>query len=249
MDKILVLFKYYNDAKLAIENYKVLKEKFNFEILPLYVKELKVPTGITFLSPTMTLDILKEYEDEYIENLKDILDKEGLKEELIIEIGMIKQLIQEYLKKVDFIMVEETDYLDEDFLEILKVIYKPIIIINKSISKFEKVVVISDDGIKINKSIKNFVKDFPSIKEITLMTWNYKLEENNILDFLERKNMKVKIEMYNDSVNTKDEFFEKMNEFDLIVMGNLSKSFFFEKITKRMGVQIIEKANTPIFIG
>ncbi|MGL6025494.1 MAG: hypothetical protein ACRC0F_12885 [Cetobacterium sp.] len=249
MDKILVLFKYYNDAKLAIENYKVLKEKFNFEILPLYVKELKVPTGITFLNPTMTLDILKEYEDEYIENLKDILDKEGLKEELIIEIGMIKQLIQEYLKKVDFIMVEETDYLDEDFLEILKVIYKPIIIINKSISKFEKVVVISDDGIKINKSIKNFVKDFPSIKEVTLMTWNYKLEENNILDFLERKNVKVKIEMYNDSVNTKDEFFEKMNEFDLIVMGNLSKSFFFEKITKRMGVQIIEKANTPIFIG
>ncbi|MGL5355058.1 MAG: hypothetical protein ACRDAQ_00720 [Cetobacterium sp.] len=249
MDKILVLFKYYNDAKLAIENYKVLKEKFNFEILPLYVKELKVPTGITFLSPTMTLDILKEYEDEYIENLKDILDKEGLKEELIIEIGMIKQLIQEYLKKVDFIMVEETDYLDEDFLEILKVIYKPIIIVNKSISKFEKVVVISDDGIKINKSIKNFVKDFPSIKEVTLMTWNYKLEENNILDFLERKNVKVKIEMYNDSVNTKDEFFEKMNEFDLIVMGNLSKSFFFEKITKRMGVQIIEKANTPIFIG
>lgn len=249
MDKILVLFKYYNDAKLAIENYKVLKEKFNFEILPLYVKELKVPTGVTFLSPTMTLDILKEYEDEYIENLKNLLDKEGIKDELIIDIGMTKQLIQDYLKKVDFIMVEETDYLDEDFLEILKVVYKPVIVVNKTVSKFEKVVVISDDGIKINKSIKNFVKDFPAFKEITMISWNYKFEENNVLDFLERKGIKVNVQNFNDSLNTKDEFFDKMNEFDFIVMGNLSKSFFFEKITKRMGVQIIEKAIKPIFIG
>ncbi|MGL4357590.1 MAG: hypothetical protein ACRCSY_02660, partial [Cetobacterium sp.] len=81
MDKILVLFKYYNDAKLAIENYKSLKKRFGFEILPLYVKELKVPTGVTFLSPSMTMDILKEYEDEYIQDLKEILIKEGIKEE------------------------------------------------------------------------------------------------------------------------------------------------------------------------
>ncbi|MGL5000030.1 MAG: hypothetical protein ACRC5W_04365 [Cetobacterium sp.] len=249
MDKILVLFKYYNDAKLAVENYKVLKEKFNFEMLPLYVKELKVPTGVTFLSPTMTLDILKEYEDEYIEKLKTLLDKEGLKEELIIDIGMTKQLVQDYLKKVDFIMVEETDYLDEDFLDLLKVIYKPVIIINKSVSNFEKIVVISDDGIKINKSIKNFVKDFPTIKDVTLISWNYKQDENNVLDFLKRKGIETKVEMFDDSLNTKDDFFKRINEFDLIVMGNLSKSFFFEKITKRMGVEIIEKANTPIFIG
>jgi hypothetical protein len=55
--------------------------------------------------------------------------------------------------------------------------------------------------------------------------------------------------MFNQQFNTKDEFFQRMNEFDFIIMGNLSKSFFFEKITKRMGVEIIEKAIKPIFIG
>ncbi|MGL4946121.1 MAG: hypothetical protein ACRCZR_07365 [Cetobacterium sp.] len=249
MEKVLVLFKYYNDANLAIQNYKKLKEKFNFEIYPLYVKELKVPTGVTFLSPSMTLDILKEYEDEYVEDLKALLEKEEIKQELVTDIGFTKELVQDYLKKVDYIMVEETDYLDEDFLDILKVAYKPIIVINKTVSKFENVAVISDDGIKISKSINNFVRYFPQYKNLTMLTWNYKSDENNVLEFLERKGVTVKVEMFNEKFNTKDEFFNRMNEFDLIVMGNLSRSFFFEKITKRTGIEIIEKATKPIFIG
>ena len=249
MEKILVLFKYYNDARLAIENFKSLKKRFNFEILPLYVKELKVPTGVTFLSPSMTMDILKEYEDEYIEDLKSLLKKENIDEELIVEIGINKDIIQEYLKKVDCLMLEEVEYLDEDFLDILKISYKPVIVVNKSVSKFEKIVIVSDDGVKINKSVNSFVRDFPQIKEVTLLSWNYKFEENHLLELLERKGLKVKVEMFNQQFNTKSEFFEKMNEFDFIIMGNLSKSFFFEKITKRMGVEIIEKATSPIFIG
>ncbi|MDX8336067.1 MULTISPECIES: hypothetical protein [Cetobacterium] len=249
MEKILILFKYYNDSKLAIENYKSLKKNFNFEILPLYIKELKAPTGVTFLSPSMTMDILKEYEDEYIEDLKKLLLKEGITETLNLEIGVTKEIVQEYLKKVDCLMVEETGFLDEEFLAILKVAYKPIIVINKSVSKFKDVAIVSDDGIKINKSVNNFIRDFPQIKNVTLLTWNYKSEENHLLDFLERKGIEAKVEMYTQQFNTKDEFIERMNEFDLIVMGNLSKSFFFEKITKRMGIEIIEKAKSPIFIG
>lgn len=249
MEKILVLFKYYNDSKLAIENFKSLRKRFNFEILPLYVKELRVPTGVTFLSPSMTMDILKEYEDEYIEDLKNLLLKEGIKDELIVEIGLNKDIVQEYLKKVDCLMIEQTEYLDEDFLNILKIVYKPVIIINKNVSEFKNVVIVSDDGVKINKSVNSFVRDFPQIKRVTILSWNYKYEENHLLGLLERKGVDVKIEMLNQQFNTKDEFFQKMNEFDFIIMGNLSKSFFFEKITKRMGVEIIEKAIKPIFIG
>ena len=249
MEKILVLFKYYNDSKLAIENFKSLRKRFNFEILPLYVKELRVPTGVTFLSPSMTMDILKEYEDEYIEDLKNLLLKEGIKDELIVEIGLNKDIVQEYLKKVDCLMIEQTEYLDEDFLNILKIVYKPVIIINKNVSEFKNVVIVSDDGVKINKSVNSFVRDFPQIKRVTILSWNYKYEENHLLGLLERKGVDVKIEMLNQQFNTKDEFFQRMNEFDFIIMGNLSKSFFFEKITKRMGVEIIEKATKPIFIG
>ena len=239
MEKILVLFKYYNDSKLAIENFKSLRKRFNFEILPLYVKELRVPTGVTFLSPSMTMDILKEYEDEYIEDLKNLLLKEGIKDELIVEIGLNKDIVQEYLKKVDCLMIEQTEYLDEDFLNILKIVYKPVIIINKNVSEFKNVVIVSDDGVKINKSVNSFVRDFPQIKRVTILSWNYKYEENHLLGLLERKGVDVKIEMLNQQFNTKDEFFQKMNEFDFIIIGNLSKSFLFEKITKRMGVEII----------
>ena len=195
------------------------------------------------------MDILKEYEDEYIEDLKSLLLKEGVEEELVVEIGINKDIIQEYLKKVDCLMVEETEYLDEDFLDILKIVYKPVIIVNKNVSTFKNIVIISDDGVKINKSVNSFIRDFPQIKNVTLLSWNYKYQENHLLELLKRKGIEVKVEMFNQHFNTKDEFFQKMNEFDFIVMGNLSKSFFFEKITKRMGVEIIEKAIKPIFIG
>ncbi|MEG1978697.1 MAG: hypothetical protein RRZ91_07770 [Cetobacterium sp.] len=251
MKKILVLFKYYNDLKLTISNYKILNEKFGFKILPLYIKDLRttIPIGSTFLTSGVVVDTVREFEDEYIEKLKKILKDEGIEEEINIEMGTNKEIIEKYLKKADLLLMEETEYLDDDFLEILKAIYKPIIIVNKQNSTFEKVAIISDDGIKINKSASNFFNLFPEYKEATILSWDYNEEENNLYEFLKEKGIDLKIELFNSKFNTKNDFFERINEFDFIVMGNLSKSFFFEKITKRMGVDLIEKLEKPIFIG
>lgn len=251
MEKALVLFKYYNDANLAIENYNVLKTKFNFSILPLYIKDLRIPLPLrgSFLSTSLAVDILKEYEEEYIDNTKELLLKEKIKEELSIEIGMNREIIQNYLKKADCIMLEGSQHLDDDFLDILKISYKPILILNNSISKFESIVIVSDDGIKIHKSVANFLKVFPETKALTLLSWNHLDDEDNLYDLLKRKNIDVTIERYKSKFNTKEEFFNRINDFDLVVMGNLSRSFLIEKITKRMGIEIILRSRNVVFIG
>ena len=46
-----------------------------------------------------------------------------------------------------------------------------------------------------------------------------------------------------------DEVLEKINECDFFVMGNLSRSYFFEKIIGKNGIKLLEKSKTPIFIG
>ncbi|WP_297598170.1 hypothetical protein [uncultured Cetobacterium sp.] len=251
MEKVLVLFKYYNDAKLAIKNYKALKEKFGFKILPLYIKDLKItiPIGNTFLNSGVVIDTVREYEDDYIEKVRQLLENEKIEEELSVEMGLNKDIIEDYLKKTDLLLIEETGHLDDEFLEILKITYKPVIIVNREVSTFKKVAIVSDNGIKINKSTTIFLKLFPDYKDVTIISWNYNEEENELYTFLKEKGMDIKIELFNSKFNTKNEFFERVNQFDFIVMGNLSKSFFFEKITKRMGVDLIEKLEKPIFIG
>ena len=42
---------------------------------------------------------------------------------------------------------------------------------------------------------------------------------------------------------------KKVDGADLLIMGNLSRSYFFEKIIGKNGIKLLEKGKAPIFIG
>lgn len=46
-----------------------------------------------------------------------------------------------------------------------------------------------------------------------------------------------------------DEFLKICKEEDVLIMGNLSNSYMFEKITKKVGVKIMEDVETTLFIA
>ena len=46
-----------------------------------------------------------------------------------------------------------------------------------------------------------------------------------------------------------DEFLKIAKEEDVLIMGNLSNSYIFEKITKKVGVKIMEDVETTLFIA
>lgn len=249
--RILVLFRYCNNEKVLIENFKRLKEKYGFEILPLYVKNLRmsIPIGNNLLTSGVATDVMREYEDESISKIEKELKVNGINEKLRIEIGSIKDIVEDYLKKTDCILVDCSDELDEMIIDVLKAIYKPIFIVKNKVIDYKNIAIVSDDGIKINKSVTNFLKIIPDENKFDLLSWNYDKEENNLLEYLKFKEKNVTCKFYSSDMLTKEEFFKEVNQYDFIIMGNLSRSFLFEKITKKMGLDLISNIEGAIFIG
>jgi hypothetical protein len=58
----------------------------------------------------------------------------------------------------------------------------------------------------------------------------------------------VKYENF-DGEKAKERYLKKADEFDLLIMGNLSNSYLFEKMIGKKGLNIMEKSKTSIFIG
>lgn len=250
MKRMLVVFRCYNDYKLVVDNFKVLEDKFNFKMLPLYIRELNsvIPVENALLNTGIADEMLKESELEYIEQLEEYLKLNGIKEKLIQETGYNKDIIEEYLKEADCILLNGGNTLSEIFLETLKISYKPVLIVNDKVSKYDNIAIVSDDGIKINKSVSSFINIFENKEHFTMLMWNYKNDKNHLLNYLEDKNKFVKVEDCRD-ITSKELFLEKVNKYDFVIMGNLSRSFFVEKITKRMGVNLMENIKGTIFIG
>lgn len=51
------------------------------------------------------------------------------------------------------------------------------------------------------------------------------------------------------TTNNYEDVLKRVDEADLFIMGNLSKSYFFEKIIGKNGIKLLEKGKAPIFIG
>ena len=73
------------------------------------------------------------------------------------------------------------------------------------------------------------------------------VHENYLNEFIKGKGIKLvsKQIMKADS----DEFLKICKEEDILIMGNLSNSYMFEKITKKIGVKIMEDVETTLFIA
>lgn len=253
MKKVLILFRNGCDIDLLLKSYKNLNHSFGFEMVPLFVNDISysMPVRDTVMGSGIAVKLLDEINTEFLEKVKTGFQKYGFKENIIIETGLTTHALKEHLKYCDLLLLNQESLLDDVFIDTLKIIFRPLIIIRNKPLTFEKIAIASNDGIKVNISTYNFLNlfDDSSIENVSIFTWNYGEPNLYLNDLIKGKGFKTKVYNFNTNDHSIDDFYYNLNQFDLMIMGNLSRSFFFEKITNRMGLNLLENITTNIFIG
>lgn len=254
---LLVLGNGYNRENL-IESAIYLRDNLNFEIRPIHVRDVRkkefLPNAIDgiMLEP-MIADINKEwtkYEDEEIIKIQKLLKDRGINSELEIKYGITPEVVIQELKKSDMLLIEKEEKFTEDLIILMKKFFKPIIVVRDKPLKLEKIAIANDDGTKVNKSFQRFSNIFNDIKEIDslkLIEDSSEEEENYLESFILNKNLKLNSKLF--KKEDIDLFMEECNKSDILIMGNLSSSYLFEKITKKIGIKIMESVETTLFIA
>ena len=231
-------------------------DKFNFDIVPLYVKDISHSKIISSSrdgllvggrTPVM-FHGWEEVDKISIDELEKELAQSRLGKELSLEVGLTKEVVNSRMKTCDLLVMGKTEVLSEKVIDILKDNYKSILLIGEQpLSAMENVAIANDDGVKVNRSCYHFTEMFRDITHFTSLTINKELEENLLKGYLLAKGKTVTDKLI--KYDNYDEVIAHMSEYDLIVMGNLSKSYFFEKIIGKNGAKLLENVKEPVFIG
>lgn len=253
MKKVVILLKNGNDLDLIFKSYLHLKTHFGFDIVPMYIRDIayKIPISETVLNSGGAAEILNEMEDDFVAQVNVALKKYKIETELIVQSEVGVDEVKTLLKTADLLMLEQSEYLNDLFLELLKIAYRPIIILRNKPLTFENISIVSNDGIKINKSVYNFLTLFPNldIESIPILSWNCNYEKHYLVELMKNKGLSGDVINFNSKDDTLKDFYFALGKSNLVIMGNLSRSFFFEKITNRTGLNLLENLNTSIFIG
>ena len=253
MKKVVVLLKNGNDLNLILKSFLYLKTHFGFEIVPIYIRDIayKIPISETVLNSGGAAEILNAMEDDFVAQVHEAFKKYQIETELLVQSEVGVDEVKTLLKTADLLMLEQSIYLNDLFLELLKIAYRPIIVLRNKPLTFENFSIVSNDGVKINKSVYNFLTLFPNLDtdNIPILTWNCDYEKHYLVDLMKNKGLSSDVINFNSKDDTLKDFYFALNKFNLVVMGNLSRSFFFEKITNRTGLNLLENLNTSLFIG
>lgn len=253
---LLVLGNGYNRENL-IKSALYLRDNLGFEIRPIHVRDVRkkefLPNAIDgiMLEP-MIAGVNKEwteYEDKEILKIQKLLNENGIKKDLEVKYGITPEIVIQELKKSDMLLIEKEEKFTEDLIVLMKRFFKPIIVVRDKPLKLNKISIANDDGTKVNKSFQRFSNIFSDIKEIkSLKLENIISDEENYLEsFIKGKGLKLIPKNFKKEEISK--FIEECNKADILIMGNLSNSYLFEKITKKIGIKIMEAVETTLFIA
>lgn len=250
MKKALVIFKNGDNLNLIIESCLSLKKEFGFEITPVYALDVN-PFINNSEDEANLLEDFSELQDDFLDKTKEKLIEHKLNAHLLTVVQVTTENLKNLLKLSDILIYQEGLYIGDLFLEILKTIYRPVIVLRGKPLSFENIGVASDDGIKVNKSVYSFLTLFSStdIEKLDVFTWNYSKKEHVLLELIHDKGVLPNLRGYSSALDDIEDFYFELSKCSLLVMGNLNYSFFLEKITNRMGLNILEHINAPIFIA
>lgn len=249
--RLLFIISDESEVEVALSFATSLKNKIkNIESHAVYVKDITkyeiVPTTINGLgmqntSPLVTAEY-QNIEDAFYEDIKerakDKFDK------IYSVVGDSVECVLEELKAYDALVVVKDNLLTNSMKSLLKEHYKPLIILDKQLREynFDKILMLNDGGYEVNRSIFAYFNFFG---EHNIDVLRVNVEDQNRLT-----------ERFGNICNVIDEsgdvekiILEYIKKYDLIVMGNLTYSLIFEKITGHIGLSIIEKSKNPLFIG
>ena len=250
MKKALVIFKSGDNLDLIIESCLTLKKEFGFDITPVYALNVN-PFINNSEDEANLLEDFSELQDDFLDKAKQKLIENKLNANLLTIVQITGENLKNLLRLNDLLIYQEGLFLGDLFFEILKTIYRPIIVLRGKSLNFNNICITSDDGVKVNKSVYNFLSLFSNvdIEKIDVLTWNYTKNEHTLLELIHNKGVLPNLRGYSSPLDSIDDFYFELNKSSILIMGNLSYSFFLEKLTNRMGLNILEHANVPIFIA
>ena len=228
---------------------KTLAQKYDVETHSLYVEDVLkyevYPATISGVGLNVELNYsYQEYIDIESKNYKIIKDKiEKDFTKVYSRDGETVEIALEELKKYDFLVVVKNDKVSANLKELLRSSYKPLIILPLNIdeAKMDKLVLLDDGAYNANKTLFTYFNIFGEQK-IDVLKVNVDEEDflkerfGNNYNVIKKEGVPFKIIM------------EETKKYDMVLMGDLRYTVMVERITRKLGVRLLENLEKIIFI-
>ena len=248
LKKALFLVSSENEIETLIEFGKKFKEKYNVEIDALYVKDILkyeiFPVTIEGIGVNIGANYaFKEYRELEEKSFKTVKDKMNSEfSRVYAKDGETIETALNELKKYDMIVAVKNEKISPYLKELLRSNFKPLIILpNIKEFNFNKLLLLDDGAYNANKTLYTFFYMFGEQK-MDVLKVNVDTED----ELKERFG-----ENYNIILKEGDPFkiiMQESENYDFVLMGDLRFTIMVEKITRKLGVRLLENLKKPIFI-
>ena len=251
LKRALFLVSAENEVEPLVEFAKVFKKRYNVKVDAIYVKDILkydvfpvTVEGIGInLGTNFAYKEFRDIENKTFENIKKPLEKEFSR--VYTKEGESAEIALEELKKYDLIVTVKNEKISPYMKELLRSIYKPIIVLpNRKDFKLDNLLLLDDGAYNANKTLFTFFYMFDEQKVDVLRVNVEEDESNQKLSERFGDNYKL-ILREGDTFKT---IMAESKNYDLVLMGDLRYTVMVERITGKLGIRLLENLDVPIFI-
>ena len=251
LKRALFLVSAEKEVEPLVEFAKVFKKRYNVKVDAVYVKDILkydvfpvTVEGIGInLGTNFAYKEFRNIENKTFEKIKGRLEEEFSK--VYTKEGESAEVALEELKKYDLMVTVKNEKISPYMKELLRSIYKPLIVLpNRKNFKIENLLLLDDGAYNANKTLFTFFYMFDEQK-VDVLRVNVEADESN------EKLSERFGDNYNLILKEGDTFktiMEESKNYDLVLMGDLRYTVMVERITGKLGIRLLENLDVPIFI-
>lgn len=251
LKRTLFLVSAENEVEPLVEFAKVFKKRYNVKVDAIYVKDILkydvfpvTVEGIGInLGTNFAYKEFRDIENKTFEKIKEPLKKEFSR--VYTKEGESAEIALEELKKYDLIVTVKNEKISPYMKELLRSIYKPVIVLpNRKDFKLDNLLLLDDGAYNANKTLFTFFYMFDEQK-VDVLRVNVEEDESN------QKLSERFGDNYNLILREGDTFKTIMAEsknYDFVLMGDLRYTVMVERITGKLGIRLLENLDVPIFL-
>ena len=251
LKRALFLVSAENEVEPLVEFAKVFKKRYNVKVDAVYVKDILkydvfpvTVEGIGInLGTNFAYKEFRNIENKTFEKIKGRLEEEFSK--VYTKEGESAEVALEELKKYDLMVTVKNEKISPYMKELLRSIYKPLIVLpNRKNFKIENLLLLDDGAYNANKTLFTFFYMFDEQK-VNVLRVNVEADESN------EKLSERFGDNYNLILKEGDTFktiMEESKNYDFVLMGDLRYTVMVERITGKLGIRLLENHDVPIFI-
>ena len=251
LKRALFLVSAENEVEPLVEFAKVFKKRYNVKVDAVYVKDILkydvFPVTVEGIGINLGTNFAyKEFrnsENKTFEKIKGRLEEEFSK--VYTKEGESAEVALEELKKYDLMVTVKNEKISPYMKELLRSIYKPLIVLpNRKNFKIENLLLLDDGAYNANKTLFTFFYMFDEQK-VNVLRVNVEADESN------EKLSERFGDNYNLILKEGDTFktiMEESKKYDFVLMGDLRYTVMVERITGKLGIRLLENLDVPIFI-